>query len=367
MTKNMAPTFDTEVVDKTGTAAGQVSLAVDETNTPWIAYATNGGNVVVAHREEDGWSRTELPAGPAARDIYRIGLAIDSRERPHVAFPTEADDHLVYGVRDTQWTFEDVPTSGGILTGRVRFVSLRLHPGVFSPPAFKDTPNLAYQSGFSLWYATKAPPKSTPDSPPRWKKNVQRVDEGDVVEKGWFPVLDFDAQETLRIAYFDDLSATGQAIRRLRVATRVPGTDFPGQPDSWQVQLMSGDQILGEYPAMGHSITGESFISYHERTERALKLCIFGNFPESPATETVSNQVAGDDVHSACAVNHNSRICVVYGSEGRLKFATRTGIATFDLQDVEAGGAWSDLVFDREGSAHVAHLNGSELRYGLAP
>ena len=194
-----------------------------------------------------------------------------------------------------------------------------------------------------------------------------RDDDGDLVEKGWFPVLDFDAQETLRIASFDDLSATGQFIRRLRVATRVPGTDFPGQADSWRVETLSGPQISGEFPAMGHSITGESFISYYERTGRTLTLCIFGNFPESPATEAVDKQVVGDEVHSACGVNHNSRICVVYGSGGRLKFATRTGIATFDITDVEAGGAWSDLVFDRDGSAHIAHMNGSELRYGLAP
>lgn len=363
----MAPTFDTEIVDKTGTAAGQVSLAVDETNTPWIAYATTGGSVVVAHRDEDGWTRTELPAGPAARDMYRIGLAIDSHERPHVAFANDADDHLIYGRCPDQWTFEEVPSNGGVLTGSVRFVSLRLHPGVFSDAAYKDTPNLAYQSGLNLWHATKAPPKNAPDDPPRWRKNVHKVDGGDLVEKGWFPVLDFDAQETLRIASFDDLSATGQSVRRLRVATRVPGTDFPGQPDSWQVEMLSDPQISGEYPAMGHSITGESFISYYERTGRTLTLCIFGNFPESPATEAVDKQVVGDDVLSACGVNHNSRICVVYGSGGRLKFATRTGIATFDIQDVEAGGAWSDLAFDRDGSAHIAHMNGSELRYGLAP
>ncbi|MFF9768283.1 hypothetical protein ACF1GT_16995 [Streptomyces sp. NPDC014636] len=360
----MAHQFFTEVVDGLNSAEGQVSLTVDETNTPWIAYATGTGNVVLARREEDKWATEELPAEPAARDDYRIGLAIDSTLRPHVAYQSRATDHLIYGVRDTQWHFEEVPTDAGIFPSRVRFACLKLNPGIFSLPAFKDTPNFSYQSGLTLWHAAKQPPRANPNKPPQWRKNVHKVDEGDLVEKGWFTSLDFDAEETLRIASFDDLEPAGQSVRRLRVATLEP-EEFPGQPESWRVEVVHGGQILGELPSMAHSITGESIISYYERNGRTLNVCIMGNFPESPAIEVVSDVVGGDDVYSACGVSNESRICVAFGSGGRLRFATRTGIKTFSIEDVEAGGAWSDMVFDSEGSAHIAHIADSALRYGV--
>ncbi|AJP01917.1 hypothetical protein TU94_10755 [Streptomyces cyaneogriseus subsp. noncyanogenus] len=362
----MATTFFTEVVDGSTTAHGQVSLALDPSNAPWIAYTTPSGDVMLATRSDTGWECERLPSEPAAHDDYRIGLGIDEGLNPHVAYQSRATDHLIYGVRGTQWSFEEVPTSAGLFPDRVRFPSMTVNRGVFSEQPFKNRPHFAYQSGLSLWHATKAPPKADPTKPATWKKNVHVVDESNLAEKGWFPALTFDHRdETLRIAYFDDLSPAGQSVRRLRVATMSPGTDFVGQPDSWHVQVLHGGQILGEHPAMGHSITGESVVSYCERTGRTLNVCVFGNFPESPAVEVVTGDVDNDDVHPACGVGHPSRICVVYGSGGRLRFAVRTGIGTYAVEDVEAGGAWSDVRFDDVGSPHVAHIAAGTLRYGV--
>ncbi|WP_055625352.1 hypothetical protein [Streptomyces sp. JHA19] len=359
----MASDFFTEVVDGRGAARGQLSLAVDETNTPWIAYANSGGNVVLAERRVNGWAREVLSSDAAARDAYRIGLAISSSPKlhAHVAYQSATTDHLIYGVRDTEWSFEEVPTRGGILTGPVRFPSLRLNPGILRSD-LKDTPNLAYQSGLSLWHATKIAPD--PSKLPRWKRNVHLVDGADLIEKGWFTAMAFDFQGTLRIAYFDDMSPAGHHARRLRVATRVAGEEFAGQEEEWEVEVVHGGQILGERPSMSNAFSGEGFVSYDERGGHAVRLCIFGDFPESPATEVVSEGVGGDEMYSACEMSSPSPICVVYGSAGRLMFARRTAIATYEIEDVEAGGAWSDLVFDSEGIAHFAHMNGSELRYG---
>lgn len=363
----MATEFFTEVVDPTNVAHGQVSLVVDPADTPWLAYTTPSGDVMLARRGETEWQCERLPTEPAAHDAYRIGLGIDSGLNPHVAYQSRAADHLIYGVRETQWSFEDVSTVAGLFPERVRFPSMTVNLGVFSEPPFKNRPHFAYQNGLSLWHATKAPPKAEPNKPATWKKNRHIVDQSNFAEKGWFPVLTFDHRdERLRIAYFDDLSPAGQSVRRLRVATMVPGTDFVGQPDSWNVEVLHGGQVLGEFPAMGHSITGESVVSYIERLGRTLNVCIFGNFPESPAIETVTSDLDNDNVHSACGVGHPAQICVAYGSGGQLRFARRTGIGTFSIEDVEPGGAWSDLRFDSVGTAHVAHIAAGTLRYGVA-
>ncbi|GHH94631.1 hypothetical protein [Streptomyces capillispiralis] len=361
----MATAFFTEVVDASRTAHGQVSLAVDAANTPWIAFTTPSGEVVLARRSETEWVCEQLPAEPAAHDDYRIGLGIDASFQPHVAYQSRATDHLIYGVRETQWSFEEVPTAAGLFPERVRFPSMTVNQGIFSEPPFRNRPHFAYQAGLRLWHATKAPPKTDPGKPPTWRKNVHVVDDSNLAEKGWFTTLAFDSDETLRIASFDDLSPSGQSVRRLRVATMIPGTDFVGQPDSWQVQVLNGDQVLGEHPSMAHSITGESVISYIERRGLTLNVCMFGDFPESPAVEVVTDDVDNDHVYPASGVSHASRFCVAYGSGGRLRFATRTGIGAFLIEDVEAGGAWSDMRFDGEGSAHVAHIAAGTLRYGV--
>ncbi|MEO3787594.1 hypothetical protein ABGB12_30070 [Actinocorallia sp. B10E7] len=332
---------------------------------PWIAYTMQSGAVMLAYRTATEWLREALPCEPAARDEYRISLSIDSKSRPHLAYQSRATDHLIYGVRDVNWQFEEANTEGGLFPGSVRFVIMKVCHGVFQNPPFKDIPHLCYQAGLSLWHASKAPPPTNPSAPPTWRKNVEKVDSSNLVEKGWFTALDFDSQEVLRTAYFDDRSPAGVTARQLRMATMIPGVDFPGQPNEWRVEILDRGDVLGECPAMAHSITGEGIISYFERKTRSLKICMFGNFPESPAIEVVSSDVS--DVRSAVGVSHQSRFCIVYGAGGRLRYATRTGIGTFAVEDVEAGGGWPQLIFDSVGSAHVAHVVNGTLRYALAP
>jgi hypothetical protein len=61
---------------------------------------------------------------------------------------------------------------------------------------------------------------------------------------------------------------------------------------------------------------------------------------------------------------------VVYGSEGRLRFATRTrtnaGAFTFAIEDVEVGGGWPSMVFADDGNALIAHVAGGTLRFVVA-
>jgi hypothetical protein len=364
----MPTQFFTETVDGSGAVHGQVSLAMGNGNLPKIAYTTTSGAVMLAERGANEWVLSTLPGAAAARDEYRISLAVDAASEPHVAFVSPATDRLIYGVRRTEWEFEEVPTEGGLFPGSVRFPAMKLYRGIFEEdPAFKDAPHLCYQAGLSLHHAAKLRRRDNPGAKPVWRKNVETVDGGGLAETGWFATLDFDEQDTLRIAYFDDLSPAGRSVRRLRLATMTPGLDFPGQPNSWQVDVLDDGEILGELPAMAHSITGEGVISYFERKARALKLCFFGDMPGLPAVEVVSGDVDGDGVRSSVGVSHLSKVVVAYGSGGRLRFATRAGPGEFTVDDVDAGGGWPSLVVDSDGNTHVAHVADGTLTYGIAP
>ena len=57
---------------------------------------------------------------------------------------------------------------------------------------------------------------------------------------------------------------------------------------------------------------------------------------------------------------------MVYGFDGRLKFATRTAPAAFAIEDVEVGGGWPSMVFNDDGNAQIAHVAGGTLRFVVA-
>jgi hypothetical protein len=367
----MPTEFFTETVDDSGDVHGQVCLAVANPRKPKIAYTTTSGVLMLAEQVGNEWVLSTVhSAGQVSRGDYRVSLALDSKlePNPHVAYLAEAlDDHLIYGLRREAWEFEEVPTEGGLFPGRVRFPAMKLYRGVFEEhDELKDAPHFCYQAGLALHHAAKVRRRDRLDEDPVWKKNVERV-AGGGADQGLFATLDFDGRDTLQIAYFDDLDPLGQTARRLHLATMTAGLDFPGQPNSWQVDMLDGGDILGEYPALAHSVTGEGVVSYFERRARALKVCMFGNFPESPAVEVVPDEVDGDDVRSSVALSPAFRWCVAYGSGGRLRFATRTGVGAFAIDDVDTGGSWPSLAFDPDGNAHVGHVEGGTLKYALAP
>ncbi|MEH1124149.1 hypothetical protein [Micromonospora sp. CPCC 206061] len=359
--------FFTERVDESGAVRGQVCLATGEGNQPSIAYATDSGAVMLAERVDNEWLLSKVPGDLATRDTYRVALALDGGSEPHIAYVSAASDHLIYGVRRASWQLEEVPTEAGLFPGAVRFPALKLYPGFFEVPeqggeAFKWAPHLCYQAGLSLWHASKQRRRADPASGPVWKKNVVKVDESDGTEKGWFATLEFDPEDNLWIAAFDELP--GGNRRRLRLSTIK--RDFEDGPDEMETREAVGGDILGEFPAVAHSITGEGIVTYYERNERAIKVFMFGNGPGLPAVGTVASDVDGVDVWPSPGISHHNGFCVAYGSGGTLRFATRVGSNGVAIQDVADGGKWASLDFDIDGNAHIAHVADGRLMYAFA-
>ncbi|MFD0598919.1 hypothetical protein ACFQZ4_46965 [Catellatospora coxensis] len=177
--------------------------------------------------------------------LYRVSLAIDGDARPHIAFVSEASDHLMYGFRNSSWQFEEVPTEAGLFAGSVRFPAMKLYRGDLEvEDVFKWRPHFCYQAGLALKHLAKQPRRDNPAAGAVWKKHFEEVDPVQVTEKGWYATLDFDrAQDnTMRIAYFDELP--GAAKRQLRLATMTQSFE-PGVPNTWTVDVIDGGDVLG--------------------------------------------------------------------------------------------------------------------------
>ena len=379
------PEFTTETVDDSGTVHGQVTLAAGNSSLPIIVYTTEAGEVKLAQQTPDGeWIKSTLPGEPAARDEYRVSLDLDGSvdphrptdpppppPEPHVAYVSALTDRLIYGFRQGRWQFEEVPTEGGLFPSRVRFPSMKLYKGFAEvDAAFRDSPHICYQPAqgiLELRHAAKLRPRDNPGASPVWRKHVTTVDTASP-DAGWFSTISISNDDTIRIGYLDDLSELGRTAQRLHVATMHVDAEIPDRPlaaadEGWFLQTLDGNDILGSVPALGQSITGDCAISYFDRKSRALKLCMFGNFPS--AVEVLSTDVGGEG-RSSVGISHRFRWCVAYGSGGRLRFATRrvdsSGTGTFEIIDVDAGGEWPHMVFDDAGNVQIAHVAGGTLK-----
>jgi hypothetical protein len=386
--------FSTTTVDDSGDVHGQVTLAIGSAGLPVIAYTSQSGEVRLAEQIDGEWIITKPPCGTATRDEYRISLDLDSGSEPHIALTNAFTDpqtnarmdRLVYGRRGQQWEFEVVPTEGGLFPGSVRFPSMKLYKGFREVPLekpsepfdvgdkpFKDAPHICYQAGLHLRHAAKlfardinlavfVPPQG---ATPVWEKHVDDIDIL-APEAGWFATCDIGTDDTLRVAYFarrlDDSSW-------LRVATMDRTEQVVDRPDpfadGWFRKDVDTRQILGDKLSLAQSINGAVAVSYLDRsTPLTLHLGLFGPLGP-PLVEVVTNDVALES-WSSVAVNFKSQPCVVYGFDGRLKFATRTTANTFAIEDVEAGGDWPSMVFNDDGNAQIAHVAGGTLRFVVA-
>ena len=383
--------FSSITVDDSGDVHGQVTLAIGSAGAPVIAYTSQSGEVRLAEQDDQGdWIITRPPCGTASRDEYRISLDIDSESKLHIALANASTDHLVYGARGQQWTFEEVPTEAGLFQGRVRFPSMKLYKGFREVPVqgvdgqtvipFKDAPHISYQAAqglIELRHAAKLRPRENHDAAPVWKKHVDTIDG---TESGWFSVLDIGNDDIIRIAYFTDLSNIG-GDRRLNVTVMLTEQEILDRPfaegaDGFRREPLDGGAgrgIKGAFPSLAQTIAGGGAVSYinlsniNEPIPRTtLNLSIFENEPGQSVVEVVTANVDVGGSRSSVARSLSGRWCVAYGFNGRLMFATRTSPGAFTIEDVEVGGGWPSMLFKDDGGAQIAHVAGGTLQFVVA-
>jgi hypothetical protein len=240
---------------------------------------------------------------------------------------------------------------------------------------FEDAPHISYQAAqgiIELRHAAKLRPRDNPASPPVWRKHVNTIDG---TESGWFSILDIGNDDTIRIAHFTDLSNIG-GNQRLNVTSMIPADQIPDRPfaeggEGWAKEALDGGPpgrgIKGAFPSLAQTIAGGGAVSYMNfSTPPSLNLSIFANELPQPVVEVVTRNVDVGGSRSSVARSLSGKWCVAYGFNGRLMFATRTGIGTFDIEDVEVGGGWPSMLFKDDGSAQIAHVAGGTLRFVVA-
>lgn len=156
------------------TSAGFVSLALDGTDHPHIAYRSGSGDLKYLGYDGSGWGTPEVVD---TGDSFAPSIALDSGGTPHVAYLVRpagmAIEAVHYGVRgDTGWQTEGVDDAGDAespallvdAVGRphisyameiginrvLRYATVTSAPGDTTPPVI--TPNVLGTLGDNGWY-----------------------------------------------------------------------------------------------------------------------------------------------------------------------------------------------------------------------
>ena len=90
-----------------------------------------------------------------------------------------------------------------------------------------------------------------------------------MTKSGWFSVLDVGNDDTIRIAYFTDLSNIG-GDQRLHVTSMVSEQEIPDRPiaegaDGFRRETLDGGAgrgIKGAFPSLAQTIAGGGAVSY---------------------------------------------------------------------------------------------------------
>lgn len=373
-------TFSVETVDDSGDVRGQLSVAIDVNGAPQVAYSTKNGIARLAQRSSEGWVRNDLATGvPVSADDGRVSLQIDSQNRPHIGFREGNESHIVYGVRDGSWSFEHVPTDGGVFPGACMHVSMQLQKGRFDA-SLRDVPNFAFQEigTQDLCHIAKFGGK--------WQGNFSRIDDPEFRESGVNASLAFRADEVAQIAYLEHQVSedSGEFSALLKLATRPQATppDDSLAGGGWQRRVLSVEPDKGRFCSMANGTAGRNLIAYFDRGSETLKAWVelpLELGPE-PRLETIATGItkafpSAADKRAGVEFSTGDNFRVAYADSGstqdtRPRYAIRRLNGTWTVETIDESpvdfDAWPHLACDKNGDAHIAFVSGGTLKYALA-
>lgn len=349
-----ATQFTFETVDDSGIVLGRSFLTVDGNGDPAIAYLSGSEinpAVMVARRQNGQWSR-ENTGGTAAPDTVRISLGIDSQGVPRLAYRDRSTDHAIFATRGNGiWSFEEIPTEGGIAVRGVADVSMQIEPNLHDPP-FADTPTVAFRDAFqgdALRVARKTSGSwqiSGVDGPSDTRNGVS---------------LAFDSGAGLTVAYFQGFDTGAPAIREpLKLARELPSDVTDTRPPDFDSQVIDKDFVAAESVSMARGLFSAALIAYADHQSHTVYAWVSelgSGLP--PSIEVVAQgNVTNGPRHPSAAGNPHQNLFVAYLDNGQVVLARRTLTGEWTSQPVATGDGWPSLAFDKDGTAHLAYGTG---------
>jgi len=116
----MATPFTFEAVaDNIPVGGAEVSLTLDKSGNPRVAFCQQGSaQIVVAQRDGGTWTHQDVPGGFLLGD-GRPCLAIDSQGNPQLGYRDLNSGVLMHAIRNStgRWSFTPVPTNSDHVPG----------------------------------------------------------------------------------------------------------------------------------------------------------------------------------------------------------------------------------------------------------
>jgi hypothetical protein len=347
-------TFETADDGGQGPVHGELSLALDKTGNPRVAYAQQvSGQIMVARRDGGAWTRESVPGGAVGSGV-RICLAIDSQGNPQLAYRDQASGELIHAVKSAdQWTFTHVATR---LTdhkpGGVGTIAFALHPGRHDPES-RDVPFFVYADpatdGIGFAHSGIGP------SPV-----VVQLDPTLLTTFGQ-PSAAFDPSEGFFIAYvgfFHDGSPVDFVSVRATLVTDIEqGTLAPPA-------VIEGSKLINvRSPTSIVRTAFEGCISYFDRANKTLKAQVASPELPEPRIEIVATSVNNVTATPSAAASRG-QFRVAYADDTAIKLASRGPSGDWTVEVVDpVSGLLPSLAYDNSGTANLAYAVGGQLKY----
>ncbi|MFF2149449.1 hypothetical protein [Kitasatospora sp. NPDC058190] len=359
-----ATQFTLETVDGSGIVLGQSFLTLDGNGDPAIAYLSGPAteaSVIVARRQNGQWT-LDNTGGRGTPDNTRVSLGFDSGNVPHIAYRDGSTDNGIFGTKTNgEWSFEEIPTQGGLLARGVADVSMQIEPNLHDPP-FADTPTVGYRDAFQGDSVAVARKVGT-----SWQ--ISGVDGSSATRNGLS--LAFDSSAGLALAYFQGIDNGAPAIPQpLKLAREVPSDVTDTSPPTFATQAIDPNFTSAGGVSKARGLFARELVAYADVRPGTVHAWVNEGTGEPPTLEVVAqgNGAAGPRRPSA-AGSPRQILFVAYLDGGQVMLARRADNGTWTSQPVAAGGGWPSLAFGKDGTAHLTYGTGNLMyaRAAIAP
>jgi len=297
-----------QTIDQANCQASYISLVLDSHNTPYISYNCNGLRYAT-------WTGTSWRIDVIDTNNVNQGdtsLALDSLENPHIAYYTQSGlKELRYvSWNGTSWDLPEVIDTNGNAGEGASLVIDRL-----------NLPHISYMGNGRVLNEAKFNGST-------W--NIQTIpnttDVGNATSQG------LDSNGNAYVGY-----VTYSPLNFFYTKETVPGT--------WTTpQLVDGSSSAGTYASIAIDKNNHPHISTLDRYQNTLRYSTWDGVQW--INQVVDTSVTGDHLYSSIQTDANNRPHIAYFGIGGLKYASWDG-SQWQIQSLGVYGRYDSLALDK--------------------